>query len=120
VKAFGRFCSTLVRAAVNDGVGCPQDDAVPRKEKRQYKKRKHKGGSSSVGGSSVSRNVLDSYHLAQSSEEESSSGLHPGGSPHPAPEEDEDEGPFAFRRNPACNYHAVSAKLVLFKHSRGS
>ncbi|KAJ1519519.1 hypothetical protein ONE63_004801 [Megalurothrips usitatus] len=89
-----------------------KDEAVPRKEKRQYKRRKHKAGSSVCGaaaGGTGSRGGLDGYLGAQvsSEEETSSTGMRTASPVQPAPEtEDEDEGPFAFRRNPACNYHA--------------
>lgn len=62
-----------------------------------------------------SRGGLDSYLGTQGSSEEetSSTGMRTVSPVQPAPEtEDEDEGPFAFRRNPACNYHAVSSPIT--------
>ncbi|XP_050295924.1 enhancer of polycomb homolog 1 [Anthonomus grandis grandis] len=63
-----------------------------RREKRQYKKRKHKPLSGRAG-------VLEGL-----SSDEEIPGLVPRG-PTPEPEEPEDEGPFAFRRNQLCSYH---------------
>lgn len=88
-----------------------KDEAVPRKEKRQYKKRKHKAGTSvcGAGAGTGGRGGLDGYLGTQGSSEEdtSSTGMRTVSPVQAAAEtEDEDEGPFAFRRNPACNYHA--------------
>lgn len=108
-----------------------KDEAVPRKEKRQYKKRKHKAGTSvcGAGTGTGSRAGLDGYLGTQGSSEEdtSSTGMRTVSPVQAAPEtEDEDEGPFAFRRNPACNYHAVrvivklmslTKTLLLFLHN---
>ncbi|KAJ8925543.1 hypothetical protein NQ315_009383 [Exocentrus adspersus] len=75
-----------------------KDEVIPRREKRQYKKRKHKslsqGRSSSLGGGG-----LESLGNLSSDEDATM--------PHlsPEPEDAEDEGQFAFRRNKLCSYH---------------
>ncbi|KAE8751932.1 hypothetical protein FOCC_FOCC001409 [Frankliniella occidentalis] len=88
-----------------------KDEVVTRKEKRPYKRRKRTAGSSVCGttAGTGSRGGLDGYLGTQGSSEEetSSTGMRTSSPVQPAPEaEEEDEGPFAFRRNPACNYHA--------------
>ncbi|KAK3909112.1 Enhancer of polycomb-like protein 1 [Frankliniella fusca] len=88
-----------------------KDEVVTRKEKRPYKRRKPKAGTSVCGSTTGagSRGGLDVYLGAQGSSEEetSSTGMRTSSPVQPAPEaEEEDEGPYAFRRNPACNYHA--------------
>lgn len=77
-----------------------KDEILPRKEKRQYKKRKHKN---STHGrlSSMPGGALDG--LASSDEEEMVAAV-----ASPEPEEAEEEGQFAFRRNKLCSYHMVS------------
>lgn len=76
-----------------------KDEIIPRKEKRQYKKRKHKNSShgrlSAVPGSGIDG-------IASSDEEE----VVPS-HPSPEPEDTEEEGQFAFRRNKLCSYHMV-------------
>ncbi|KAH1000864.1 enhancer of polycomb homolog 1 [Dendroctonus ponderosae] len=76
-----------------------KDDMVSRREKRQYRKRKHKALGGRSGG-------LDGL----SSDEDSL-----GGAPHrgasPDPEEQEDDGPYAFRRNRLCSYHKPMSRL---------
>lgn len=72
---------------------------LPRKEKRQYKKRKHKSHSHSrLGG--LSTGTLEGIGGLSSDEE-------PVLQASPEPEEVEDEGQFAFRRNKLCSYHMV-------------
>lgn len=104
-----------------------QDEVVPRKEKRQYKRRKHKTGPGAVGigshgqghrhsgcGSSGSGSELLGYNCAAggellSSEDEGDVVLS-GQSPQSEDEEpDPSEGPFTFRRKKYCSYHAVSS-----------
>ncbi|KAK4885725.1 hypothetical protein RN001_001996 [Aquatica leii] len=70
-----------------------KDEIIPRKEKRQYKKRKHKSSNHRLGSG-----LLDFGNL--SSDEE----LVPQHT-SPEPDEVEDEGQFAFRRNKLCTYH---------------
>ncbi|KAJ8957654.1 hypothetical protein NQ318_017546 [Aromia moschata] len=75
-----------------------KEEVIPRREKRPYKKRKHKALSQGrSGGLGVSG--VDSL-AAMSSDEEAAV-------PHLSPdsEETEDEGQFAFRRNKLCSYH---------------
>lgn len=74
---------------------------ISRREKRQYKKRKHK----SLGGRSGGLDGL-------SSDEEGSLGGAPPRATTPEPEEQEDDGPFAFRRNRLCSYHKVSCLFL--------
>ncbi|EFA06113.2 enhancer of polycomb homolog 1 [Tribolium castaneum] len=74
-----------------------KDEVIPRKEKRQYKKRKHKSlGHTRSGG--IGAAGLDGLG-ALSSDEDTMPQL------SPEPEELEDEGQFAFRRNKLCSYH---------------
>lgn len=77
-----------------------KDEILPRKEKRQYKKRKHKN---STHGrlSSIPGGAIDG--LVSSDEDD----LVPA-APSPEPEDAEEEGQFAFRRNKLCSYHMVS------------
>lgn len=103
-----------------------QDEVVPRKEKRQYKRRKHKTGVGAVGigshghghhhsgcGSTGSGTELLGYNCSAggellSSEDEGDVVLS-GQSPQSEDEEpDPSEGPFTFKRKKYCNYHAVS------------
>ncbi|KRT84858.1 hypothetical protein AMK59_730, partial [Oryctes borbonicus] len=74
-----------------------KDEIIPRKEKRQYKKRKHK----SLGHNRVSNLVTGGIDgvAALSSDEE------PLPQPSSEPEEGDEEGQFAFRRNKMCSYH---------------
>lgn len=77
-----------------------KDEVIPRKEKRQYKKRKHKSlGHTRSGG--IGASGLDGLGALSSDEE-------PMPQLSPEPEEVEDEGQFAFRRNKLCSYHMVS------------
>ncbi|CAH1116786.1 unnamed protein product [Phaedon cochleariae] len=71
-----------------------KDEVIPRREKRQYKKRKHKslGSGRSAGG-------VDSLGGLSSDEETIIPQL------SPEPEEADDESQFAFRRNKLCSYH---------------
>lgn len=79
---------------------------IPRREKRQYKKRKHKSSSLSGRSSGAGTGLDPIGGGGLSSDEESvvASGV-PQASPEP--EEIEDEGHFAFRRNKQCSYHMV-------------
>jgi enhancer of polycomb-like protein len=77
-----------------------KDEVIPRKEKRQYKKRKHKSlGHTRSGG--IGTTGIDGLGTLSSDEE-------PMPQLSPEPEEVEDEGQFAFRRNKLCSYHMVS------------
>lgn len=110
-----------------------QDDVVPRKEKRQYKKRKHKtdsrggsledngvrGGTGSGGGRGNRPGVLGGgLDPLLSSDEDSSLPSHSHPQPSvPSDRDDEDttdEGQFTFRRNRNSTYLPVSA--VEFSH----
>nr|KAH0807890.1 hypothetical protein GEV33_014902 [Tenebrio molitor] len=74
-----------------------KDEVIPRKEKRQYKKRKHKSlGHTRSGG--IGTTGIDGLGTLSSDEE-------PMPQLSPEPEEVEDEGQFAFRRNKLCSYH---------------
>ncbi|VEN50993.1 unnamed protein product [Callosobruchus maculatus] len=81
-----------------------KDEIIPRREKRQYKKRKHKSLTS--GGRS---GTLDPLGGGLSSDEDTTSQTQP--SPVDSVEESsqqsltEDEGRYAFRRNKLCQYH---------------
>ncbi|XP_066260751.1 enhancer of polycomb homolog 1 [Euwallacea similis] len=87
--------ASQVQAAVqHHSKGSIKDELLSRREKRQYKKRKHKSLAGRGGG-------LDGL----SSDEEGSPGGGHRGEASPEPEEPEDEGPFAFRRNRLCSYH---------------
>lgn len=109
-----------------------QEDVVPRKEKRQYKKRKHKTDSRMSGmeemsvrsgnGSSGSRGNRTGGALGSgldpmaSSDEDNNILSHSHSQPFittDSREEDEsiEEGPFAFRRNRNCSYLPVSRTL---------
>nr|XP_022909693.1 enhancer of polycomb homolog 1 [Onthophagus taurus] len=74
-----------------------KDEIIPRKEKRQYKKRKHKSLSHNrmlgIGGAG-----LEGLGVLSSDEE-------PIPQASPEPEEVEEDGQFAFRRNKLCSYH---------------
>ncbi|KOX79622.1 Enhancer of polycomb like protein 1 [Melipona quadrifasciata] len=102
---------------------CSKDDVVPRKEKRQYKKRKHKtdsrggnledngvrGGTGSGGGRGSRPGVLGSgLDPLLSSDEDSSLPSHSHPQPSvPSDRDDEDtadEGQFTFRRNRNSTY----------------
>ncbi|XP_057660984.1 enhancer of polycomb homolog 1 [Diorhabda carinulata] len=72
-----------------------KDEVLPRREKRQYKKRKHK----SLSGSRSGGFGVDSLGGLSSDEDVGMSQL------SPEPEETEDESQFAFRRNKLCSYH---------------
>ncbi|GLV39686.1 Enhancer of Polycomb [Carabus blaptoides fortunei] len=78
------------------GKAVAKDEAVPRKEKRQYKKRKHKNSSARL--STLPGSGIDG--LVSSDEEEPLPVVH-----SPEPEETDEEGQFAFRRNKLCTYH---------------
>ncbi|XP_044744316.1 enhancer of polycomb homolog 1 [Coccinella septempunctata] len=78
-----------------------KDEGIPRKEKRQYKKRKHKASHNKTGGLGQ-----DVEMAAGSSDEELGA---PAASPEP--EDTEDEGQFAFRRNKLCSYHMPLPQL---------
>ncbi|KAG8227558.1 hypothetical protein J437_LFUL000658 [Ladona fulva] len=95
-----------------------KEENIPRKEKRQYKKRKHKSG---VGSARVSLGMSqllgpDSAGVygagdTMSSEDEDRVGGHSPGVASPSDQDDEtdtSEGTFVFRRKKYCNYHAVS------------
>ncbi|XP_060533052.1 enhancer of polycomb homolog 1 [Cylas formicarius] len=71
-----------------------KDELVPRREKRQYKKRKHK--------SMTGRGLSDS--LALSSDEDEAGPAQESVSSEPGEEGDLD-GQYAFRRNKLCSYH---------------
>lgn len=105
-----------------------QDEVVPRKEKRQYKKRKHKtdsrggslddngvrGGTGSGGGRGSRPGVLGGgLDPLMSSDEDSPLPSHSHSQPSvPSDRDDEDtadEGQFAFRRNRNSTYLPVSA-----------
>lgn len=75
-----------------------KDEVLPRREKRQYKKRKHKSLHQGRSGGSLGSIGQD---LGVSSDDEMA--MPPQLSPEP--EEPEDEGQFAFRRNKSCSYH---------------
>ncbi|XP_043599406.1 enhancer of polycomb homolog 1 [Bombus pyrosoma] len=102
---------------------CSKDDVVPRKEKRQYKKRKHKtdsrggnledngvrGGTGSGGGRGSRPGVLGSgLDPLISSDEDSPLPSHSHSQPSvPSDRDDEDtadEGQFTFRRNRNSTY----------------
>ncbi|KAK9717332.1 Enhancer of polycomb-like [Popillia japonica] len=74
-----------------------KDEIIPRKEKRQYKKRKHKSLSHNRLGS-LGTGGLEGVAALSSDEE-------PLPQPSSEPEEIDDEGQFAFRRNKLCSYH---------------
>lgn len=74
---------------------CSLLQIIPRKEKRQYKKRKHKSLSHNRIG------MAGGLEGAISSDEETVPQV------SPEPEEVEDEGQFVFRRNKLCSYHMV-------------
>lgn len=81
-----------------------KDEVIPRREKRQYKKRKHKSlglhGRQSGNGVGVQQGVHD-LGVLSSDDDTLVTQL--------SPESDEidDEGQFAFRRNKFCSYHMV-------------
>lgn len=88
-----------------------KDEAVTRKEKRQYKKRKHKalsghGRGVGPGGGGGGGGGIDGL-AALSSDDEVMPQL------SPEPEDVDEEGQFAFRRNKLCSYHMVSFGLGL-------
>lgn len=84
------------KVVVNTGI----EQGISRREKRQYKKRKHKAlGSRGIDG--------------LSSDEESSAPLR--GATSTEPDEQEDDGPFAFRRNRLCSYHKVGIRQSTFQ-----
>ncbi|XP_021926420.1 enhancer of polycomb homolog 1 isoform X2 [Zootermopsis nevadensis] len=99
-----------------------KDEVVPRKEKRQYKRRKHKTGVGAVGigshghrhsgcGSMGSGTELLGYNCTAGGEllssEDEGDVILSGQSPQSEDEEpDPSEGPFTFRRKKYCNYHA--------------
>nr|XP_023019140.1 enhancer of polycomb homolog 1 [Leptinotarsa decemlineata] len=72
-----------------------KDEVIPRREKRQYKKRKHK----SLGQGRSSSYGIDSVTGLSSDEETTVPQVSSN------QEEDEDESQFAFRRNKLCSYH---------------
>ncbi|KAJ8952863.1 hypothetical protein NQ314_007469 [Rhamnusium bicolor] len=75
-----------------------KDEVIPRREKRQYKKRKHKSLTQSRSGG-LGAGGLDSLGTMSSDDDATV--------PHlsPEPEEVDEEGQFAFRRNKLCSYH---------------
>lgn len=73
-----------------------KEESLPRKDKRQYKKRKHK----QLGQNRTSTLGSTAELGAISSDEEPTVAV-----ASPEPEENEEEGQFAFRRNKACSYH---------------
>ncbi|CAH2005786.1 unnamed protein product [Acanthoscelides obtectus] len=81
-----------------------KDEIIPRREKRQYKKRKHK--SLTTGGRS---GTLDALSGGLSSDEDTASQtqLSPVDSVEESSQQSltEDEGRYAFRRNKLCQYH---------------
>lgn len=74
-----------------------KEDLTPRKEKRQYKKRKHKS-SAMVSGSILGSGLGDLTGLLSSGDDEGHT-VSPQSPQH-------DEAPFAFRRNKLCQYQA--------------
>lgn len=85
-----------------------KDDVIPRKEKRQYKKRKHKSsGHTRSSSSGVGAAGLDGLGNL-SSDDDAMPQL------SPEPEEVEDEGQFAFRRNKLCSYHMVCGRITIW------
>ncbi|XP_076269044.1 enhancer of Polycomb isoform X2 [Rhynchophorus ferrugineus] len=83
---------TQAQAAAQAAKSALKDEVIPRREKRQYKKRKHKSLSGRAGADGLS------------SDEDGSMGTS-ARCVTPEPEEQEDDGPFAFRRNRLCSYH---------------
>ncbi|XP_018333423.1 uncharacterized protein LOC108742649 isoform X2 [Agrilus planipennis] len=79
-----------------------KDEDIPRKEKRQYKKRKHKLSNHHRVG--VNSSGLEGIGGISSDEETA----HPANS---EPEDVEDEGQFVFRRNKLCSYHMPRKEL---------
>lgn len=73
---------------------------MPRKEKRQYKK-KHKHKSNAVVSSSMLGSGLGDLTGLLSSGDDEGHTVSPQSPQH-------DEAPFAFRRNKLCQYQAVS------------
>lgn len=92
-----------------------KDEGVPRKEKRQYKKRKHKA----ISHNRTNTLGQDVEMGAISSDEELAV---PTASPDP--EDTEDEGQFTFKRNKLCSYHMPLPQLGNWpwcsKEERGS
>lgn len=79
---------------------------LPRREKRQYKKRKHKSLGSGRSGGADSLGVSSDEDVPM-----------PQLSPETTEEPQDDEGQFAFRRNKSCSYHMVRNYIhVLFLH----
>lgn len=78
-----------------------KDEVIPRKEKRQYKKRKHKLLSHNRVG--MGTGGIEGIGVLSSDDE-------PMPQQSPEPEEVEDEGQFAFRRNKLCSYHMPKPK----------
>ncbi|GAB6032370.1 Enhancer of polycomb 2, variant 2 [Chamberlinius hualienensis] len=76
------------------------------RKKREYKKRKHKDSqqmSSQTSATAVKYSDLDrSYALSLSSDDDLAAGV----SPSEPEDENDPDGPFAFRRKKNCNYHA--------------
>ncbi|XP_017776540.1 PREDICTED: enhancer of polycomb homolog 1 isoform X2 [Nicrophorus vespilloides] len=73
-----------------------KDEVIQRKEKRQYKRRKHKPHNRIAGA--VGPATMETMSAVSSDEE-------PVPTASPEPEVEEDEGQFAFRRNKLCTYH---------------
>lgn len=90
--------------------GIAKDEVLSRKDKRQYKKRKHKSSNHHRLG--LGSGGLDSLANLSSDEE----ALHRGASPEPDEADEEALGHFAFRRNKLCSYHMVSTtrKLIIY------
>ncbi|KAK9875359.1 hypothetical protein WA026_007757 [Henosepilachna vigintioctopunctata] len=78
-----------------------KDEGLPRKEKRQYKKRKHKACHNRTSGMGQAMEMG-----SVSSDEETVAPI-----ASPEPEEAEEEGQFAFRRNKLCSYHMPLPQL---------
>lgn len=99
VYADGRVISGGNKAILKDEVIC-------RKERRQYKKRKHKAGGSRGG---VIPDLVGVSLLGAggglSSDDDAVMQRTSAAPQSPDPQEAEDDGPFAFRRNKQCTYH---------------
>lgn len=81
---------------------------LPRREKRQYKKRKHKSLGSGRSGGADSLGVSSDEDVPM-----------PQLSPEAPEEPQEDEGQFAFRRNKFCSYHMVITFFKIVPFWRG-
>lgn len=106
---------------MNDMAPCLQqvkEDGAVRKEKRQYKKRKHKGTTASQRAAASSAAAY--IHAAAgpldmlSSEDEMEAAANAAVLSDEDVEPDVVEDPFAFRRRIDCNYHAVSGGQTFY------